>query len=147
RRGLRWRRPRIHGVRSSRRSDRPSRRCRRNHGATTGLNAWELLEESQVVLVEQTDVLHAVAEDGDALDTDSPREAGVLFRVVADGLEHRRVHHAAAAKLDPAGLLAHRAARAVTLPAAEIDLGARLGVGEEARTEAHARFLGEHLLR
>ena len=38
------------------------------------------------------------------------------------------MHHAAAAELDPPGLLAHRAAGAVALPAAEVDFRARLRV-------------------
>ena len=36
-------------------------------------------------------------------------------------------------------LLAHRAAGALALDAADVDFGARLGVGEEARAEAHLR--------
>ena len=69
------------------------------------------------------------------------------LRVVSDGLEDRRVHHAAAAQLDPAGLLAHRTAGAVALPAAEIDFRARLRIREEARTETHAHVRREHLAR
>src|SRR5262252_2141387 len=99
----------------------------------------ELLEEAEIVLVEQADVFDLVLEDRDALDADAPGEARVAFGVVADGFEHRRMHHAAAADLDPPGPLAHRAARAVALPAAQVDFGARLGVRKEARAEAHAR--------
>ena len=77
-----------------------------------------------------------------------PQAKPVYFSgVVADRLEHRGVHHAAAEDLDPAGLLAHRAAGAVALPAADVDFGARLGVREEARAEPQPRPLAEHLAR
>src|SRR3989442_2665887 len=107
----------------------------------------KLLQESQVVLVEQPDVFDLIPQNRDALDADAPREAGVALGIVADRFEHRRVHHAAAAHLDPAGLLAHRAARAVALPATQIDFGARLGVGEETRPEPHTRLRRKHLTR
>ena len=74
------------------------------------LHSGKLLQEAQVVLVEQPDVVHAVLQHGDALHAHAEREAGDLFRVVADGLEHGRVHHAAAENLEPAGLLAGAAA-------------------------------------
>src|SRR6185312_8946539 len=120
----------------------------RNHERTRRMRSvLELLEEAQVVLVEEPDVFDLVFEDGDALDADAPREARVPLGVVADGFEDGRMHHAAAAELDPAGLLAHRAAAAVALPAAQVDLRARLGVREEARTEPHPRRRREHLLR
>ena len=75
------------------------------------LHSRELLEEAQVVLVEQADVVDAVLQHRDALDAEAEREAGDLLGVVADGFEHRRVHHAAAEDLEPAGVLADAAAR------------------------------------
>src|SRR4029077_4431898 len=91
--------------------------------------------------------LDLILQDRDAFDADAPREAGVALRVVADGFEHRGVHHAAAAELDPARLLAHRAAAAVALPAAQVDFRARFRVWEEARTKADTRRRRKHLLR
>src|SRR5262245_23086850 len=95
----------------------------------------ELLQEPEVVLVKQPDVADLMPEDRDPLDAEAPGEPGVFLCVVTDRLEHRRVHHAAAADLDPAGPLAHLAAGAVALPAADVDLGAWLGVREEAGPE------------
>src|SRR5688572_30794934 len=66
----------------------------------------ELLEESHVVLVEQADVLDAVFEHGHALYTGPEGESRDLLRVVADGLEHGGVDHAAAEDFEPAGTLA-----------------------------------------
>src|SRR4029077_3978398 len=104
----------------------------------------ELLQKSQIILVYQPDVLHLIAQNRNALDAEAPREARVLFRVVAYRFEDRRVHHAAAEDLDPAAALAHRAAGAVARPAADGDLGARLAVREGARAQADARALAEH---
>src|SRR6476619_5285967 len=99
-----------------------------NHERST--SGRKLFEKSEIVLVEQPDVFHSIPQNRDALEAEDPREAGISLRVVADRLEHRRMHHAAAAQLDPSGPLAHRAAGAVALPAAQVDFGARLGVGK-----------------
>src|SRR6478672_9521207 len=107
----------------------------------------KLFQKPQVVLVEEPDVFHLVAQDRDTFDADAPGEAGVLLRVVADSLEDGGMYHAAAADLNPAGLLAHRAAGPVTLPAAQVDFRARLGIRKEAGTEPDADRRREHLPR
>src|SRR5204863_3635983 len=99
----------------------------------------ELLEKSEIVLEEQADVVHLVAQNRDALDAHPPRESGVPLRVVANVLEHDRMDHSASADLEPAGSLAHRTTGAVALPAADVHLGARLGVREKTRTEPQPR--------
>ena len=92
---------------------RARRRTRAARRARTFIRRMrELLEEAQVVLVEQADVVDAVLQHRDALDAHAEREAGDLLRVVADRFEDRRMHHAAAEDLEPAGLLADAAARA-----------------------------------
>src|SRR6185295_6737450 len=103
----------------------------------------ELFEEAQVVLVEEADVVDPVLQHRHALHPHAEREAGVLLGVVADGLEHRRVHHAAAENLEPSRLLARAAPRAAARAAADVDLGARLGVGEEAGTQPHLHVAEE----
>ena len=72
---------------------------------------------------------------------------GVALGVVADGLEHRRVHHAAAEDLEPAGPLAHATVqpRPAARSAADVHLGAGLGVREEARTEPQLALGAEQL--
>src|SRR3984893_11679989 len=92
----------------SRSQDRTSRML---SGQNTSVR--ELLQKPEIVLVKQPDVFDLIPQDRDALDTDAPREAGVLLGVVADCLEHGGMHHAAAAYLNPAAFLAHRAAGAV----------------------------------
>src|SRR5438046_1795757 len=113
----------------------------------TKSSVLKLLEEPQIVVVKQPDILYPVPENRDPLDADAPGEAGMALGIVADRLEHCRMHHAAAAELDPPGPLAHRAAGAVALPATEVDFRARLRVREKTRTEPHAHGRREHLSR
>src|SRR6185295_16007538 len=80
-------------------------------------------------------------------DADAPRKSGVALRIVAHRFEHRRMYHARPADFEPAGLLAHRAAVAVALPAADVDFGAGFGVRKKARAEPHARASAEHIAR
>jgi hypothetical protein len=56
------------------------------------------------------------------------------------------MHHAAAEDLEPAGVLAHRAADPAAADAADVDFGAGLRVREEAGTEAHRRAGAEERL-
>src|SRR5712664_868492 len=91
----------------------------------------ELLQEPQIVFVEQPDVVDAVLQHGHALEPEAERETGNLLRVVADGLEDGRMHHAAAEDLEPPRVLAGPAARAGAALATDVDLGARLRVREE----------------
>src|SRR5687767_1802279 len=92
---------------------RPSPSLRTSAGASTnsrsqetriftpaGPGSCELLEEPQVVLVEQADVVDAVADHGHAVDPEAEGEAGDHLGVVDDtaeprvhGLEHRGVDH------------------------------------------------------
>ena len=55
----------------------------------------ELIEEADVVLEEVTDVVHSVAEHGNALNTHAEGVATVLVGVDAVVLQNGGVHHAA----------------------------------------------------
>src|SRR5437763_4451067 len=101
----------------------PRPRRPRIHATTKALRALirKLFEKAQIVFEKQPDVLHPVAQDGHALDADPPCESGVALRIVAHRFEYRGMDHPAAEDLDPAGPLAHRASRAVALPAADED--------------------------
>src|SRR5213593_872958 len=93
----------------------------------------ELLQKPQIILEEQSNVADLVPQHRHALYAEPPCETGDLLRVVSNRLEDRRVHHAAPSELDPAGPLAHLTPLAVALPAADVDLRARLGVRKKAR--------------
>src|SRR5690606_19547089 len=85
----------------------------------------ELLEEAQIVLEEQPQVVHPVAQHREPLDAHAERIAAVLLRIDAHVVQDVRMHHAAAEDLEPAAGLRP-----------DIDLGRRLREREVRRTEA-----------
>ena len=87
----------------------------------------ELVQESNVVLIEQTDIVDLEAAHNHTLQTDAEGVAGVFIRVDAAHLKHLGVNHAAAEDLDPALALAERATVAVAAVALDIHLRRRLG--------------------
>src|SRR6187431_133487 len=102
---------------------------RRILGARRAAASWgELVEKPQVVLVEHSDVVDAVEPQREPFDADAERESRVTLWIVADGFEDGWMHHAAAQDLDPSGVLAERAARAVAALAFDVEFGRRLRV-------------------
>src|ERR1043166_3425068 len=101
----------------------------------------KLFQESQIVLVEIADVIDAVEEHREPLEAHAEGVAGPDFRIVAHGLEDRRIDHAAAADFDP--LLLHLR----QMRCAQIDFEARLGIAEVVRTETRLRLLAEQRRR
>src|SRR5262245_59139456 len=107
-------------------------------GTFTGFSSSpELLQEAEVVLVEEADVVDAVADHGHAVDAEAERESGHLLRVVdhvselpVHRLVDRGVHDPRPHDLEPSRLLAHAAALAPAHHAAEIELDRRLRVGK-----------------
>src|SRR5690606_24257192 len=92
-----------------------------SHGRTSG----ELLEKAQVVLEEQAQIAHAVAQHREPLDAHAERIAAVRFRIHAHVSQNVRVHHAAPQNLEPPPGLRRP----------DIDLGRRLGEREVRRPE------------
>ena len=88
--------------------------------------------------IEQPDVGNAVAQHRDALRAHAEGEAGVALGVDAAVLEHRRMHHAAAEDLHPAGALARGAAA----PAAEL---ARTSISADGSVNGKIRGAEAHL--
>src|SRR4030042_48108 len=72
----------------------------------------ELLQETQIVGVEDANILDPVAEHGDAFDAHTEGEARVPFGIVADLSQDLRMDHTAAQDLQPAGVSAGTAALA-----------------------------------
>ena len=107
------------------------------------LGLAELGKEPQVVIEEQTQIVDAIAQHGQALGAHAESEALELFRVDAGHAQHAWVHHAAAHHFQPAGLLAHAAAVAGTHHALDVDFGGRFGEGEERWAETHRQFFLE----
>src|SRR5688500_14287675 len=61
----------------------------------------ELFQKAEVVLIEVPDVIDAVEEHRQALETHAEGVAAPDFGIVAHTGEHRGINHAAAANLDP----------------------------------------------
>src|SRR3954465_10721966 len=113
-------------------------------GATrTTRSSRDLIEESHVGVVQNTDVGYVVAQHRDARRSHPERPAGVAVGVETGRSEHRWVHHSRSENLHPPGALAAGAARAVTELALDIHFGRRLGEGEVAGTKARFRFSEE----
>src|SRR3972149_3969023 len=96
----------------------------------------ELLEETQVVSPESTDVLDPMLEHRQSLRPHAEGEAGEAGRGVTTVDQHRRMTHAAAEHFQPAGALAYRTADAAADEALDVHLGRRLSEGEMRRAKA-----------
>src|SRR3990172_5793738 len=96
----------------------------------------ELLEETQVVSPESTDVLDSMLEHRQSLQPHAEGEPGETGRVVAAVDQHRRMNHPAAEHFQPAGALAYRTADAAADEALDVHFGRRLGEGEMRRSKA-----------
>src|SRR4051812_34914404 len=100
--------------------------------------------EAYVALEEVPHVVEAVAEHQQPFEAHAERVAGVAVGVDTAGAQHIRVHHAAAAPLDPALARADPAAVALAGEALEVDLGGRLGEREVRRPHPALQPLAEH---
>ena len=106
----------------------------------------ELSQEAQIVLVKEPNVVNAVAEHRQPLNSHPERIALPLLGVVADILENRGVNHAAAENLKPSRLFANWAALAFAKNATDQNFGARFGEGEMVRSEANLNPFSEKAL-
>ena len=105
----------------------------------------ELLEEADIVVVEETEVVDAVADHRKTFDTKAEGEAGDGFGIVADVLEDGGIHNARAADFNPAGAFADAAARAAADHATGVGFDGRFGEGEVMRAETDFRLVTEHV--
>ena len=96
----------------------------------------ELLQEADVVGEQVAEVVDAVAFLGHAVDAEAEGEAAPLLGVEPAGAQHVRVHHAAAAELEPGAV-----------GALDVELGGRLGEREVARAQPRREAGAEERLR
>src|SRR5690606_19772626 len=120
-------------------ADLRGRRRRRRGLARASQPPPELAQDAHVVLVEVPDVRHAVGHHRQALDAEAEGEA--RHALVADRLEHLRVHHPAAAQLEPLLLAGAR----VRPP--DRELGARLDEREVGGQQVRPRVLADDRAR
>src|SRR5581483_6410045 len=137
-------RPRCPPSSGCARARRASAADRRTRAASARRIAWrsdELRQEAQIALVEQAQVVDAVAEHRQPVGSEAEGEADVAFGIDAAVREHVGMRLARAGDLEPARLSAHAAARAAAEHAAHVDLGRGLGEREERGAEARADLL------
>src|SRR5438093_7149144 len=129
-------------------AERSTGQSSRSHESTTFTASparLELLEEPDVVLPQDPDVGDAEPDHGEPVVAAPEREPGPSLRVVADGLQHARMHHAGAHRLDPAREATRPAAAATADEARHLNLRARLDERKERRREADLAFRAEQL--
>src|SRR6185312_14109133 len=107
----------------------------------------ELLEEAQIVVEEESEIAHPVAQHREPIDSHAPRVARVALRIDAARHEHVGMHHATAGDLEPAGVLAGAAALALAEHTGHVDFGGRLGKGEVRGPKAHREITLEERLQ
>src|SRR5699024_3056526 len=93
------------------------------HAVLLGPELTELRQKAQVIVEEQTQVVHSVSQHGQPLHAHTEGKATIFFGVDAAHAQHIWMHHAAAHDFQPASLLAHTAAVAVTHHALHVDFG------------------------
>src|ERR1700722_8820177 len=98
----------------------------------------KLLQKLQIVLEEQAQIIDAIAQHGETVDSHAEGIALPAFAVDARSLENIRMNHPAPQYLQPAGLLANTASLAVAENTLDIGFGRRLGKGEVRRPQPHA---------
>ena len=106
----------------------------------------ELVQEAHVVLEVEAQVLHAVLQHGDTLNTHTEGEARVLLRVDTTCLQYVRVNHTATHNLQPACTLTYVTALAAAEVTAHVHLSRWLGEWEVRWTHTDCSTLAEHLL-
>lgn len=93
------------------------------------------------------DILDAPREHGEAFDTCSEGEAGILLCIDTCGLEDVWVDNTRAEYLNPAGLFTSAASVSFTEDALHIDFDGGFGEGEKARSESYIEGLFKELLQ
>src|SRR6185503_7726367 len=108
------------------------------------MSASELLEEPQVAAEEVSDVVEVVTHHHESIQAEAESETLPALGVDVPRPQDVRMHHAAAAELDPSRLLAHAAAVRAER-AADVELEARLDEGEVAGPQPHLEVALEEL--
>lgn len=114
-------------------------------GFKASVCSHELIEESYVVLGEQTEVFHLIFQVCDAFDTHTEGISLVNVRVDAVRFEDVGVNHSASEDLHPSGMLAESTAFAAADVAGNVHFCRRFGEGEVGRTEADLGVCAKHL--
>ena len=85
----------------------------------------ELMEEPLVILKKESDVVDAVLQHGDPLDTGPKGKTRVIVRTIPYAPKHLRVNHPGPENLQPSGLGADPTADPAAEEASDVHLCAR----------------------
>src|SRR5690554_1603923 len=69
----------------------------------------KLLQKAHVIFKEFAQIIYAVTQHSEALNTHAKSKARIFFWIDTTVFKHRRVNHAATHHFQPAGLLTHTA--------------------------------------
>jgi len=103
-------------------------------------------KSAQVVFVEETNVVNAVAKHRQALHAHPEGVTLPAFRVVTDIFQDGGMDHAATEDFQPTRLFANRTTRTLAENATDQHFGARLGKGEVMGSEADVHPFAEEAL-
>ena len=105
----------------------------------------KLLQETNIVFREETQVFYLILEVGDALNTHTQCISAVYFAVDATRIQYIWVDHTATQNLYPTGVFTETTAFATTEVTRDIHLGAGLGEGEVWGAQAYLGFVTEQV--
>ena len=105
----------------------------------------ELLQETEVGAVEETNVINAVAHHNESVETDVYVEAGVFVRIKSCRAKNVGMRCAAGHNFDPTYVLTNAAALSAANETTHIDLESGFNEGEEACSHTNGDVLSEYL--
>ena len=103
----------------------------------------ELLKETDIILIEQTDVVDSVHQRAQAVEPKSKRKPRIFFRVDINNPKDTRMYHSRPAHFYPAGSFADAAAGAAAFEAGVVDFSAGLNKREIRRSKANPGLRAE----
>ena len=112
----------------------------------SSLSVIDLIQNSEIRFEQKLDVVDAVLQHRDTVDTDTECQARIYITVDTAAFKYLLVYDTGTEDLDPACSLTELAALTMALEAADVDLDRRLCEREVRRAETGLRLLIEDLL-
>ena len=106
----------------------------------------ELLQESQIIFTEETDIINAIFQQRRSLHSHAKGEAGIFCTVDTAMFQDMWMHHSATEYFQPSCLFANGTSFAIAEKATDIHLGAGFSKRKIAWPEPYFYILSEHFL-
>src|SRR5690625_1746280 len=103
----------------------------------------KLMQKALIVFVKQTNIVDAVFQHRDALDSHAKCEPIHLFRIVADHFQHFRMHHARSEYFNPTFVGTHSATVTVAHHARYVHFCTRFGKWKVAWPKTYTTLFTE----